>query len=138
MLKLADHVVRAAVMALMGMLLIVVLSGTADLALLLWTELTNPPVGMMDVREILEILGLFLMIMIAIEMVYVVRLYVVHRHLDVHAVLFVALIAIARKVVVLDLEKYDAMHMLGIAVLVMSLAGALFLLRRQDAPAPAP
>jgi uncharacterized membrane protein (DUF373 family) len=71
-------------------------------------------------------------------MVYVVRLYAVHRHLDVDAVILVALIAIARKVVVLDLERYDATHMFGIAALVVSLAGALFILRRTHAPDPAP
>ncbi|MBU4459426.1 MAG: phosphate-starvation-inducible PsiE family protein, partial [Verrucomicrobia bacterium] len=108
------------------------------LALLLWSELTSPPIGVLDVKEILELLGFFLMVLIAIEMIYVVRLFVEHRHLDVQAVLLVSLIAVARKVIVLDLEKYEAMHMLGIAALLLALAGALFLLRRCHAPvAPA-
>ncbi len=140
MLKLVDNVTRASVMAMLGMLAVIVIAGTVDLALLLWSELVNPPFGVLEVQEILEILGFFLMVLIAIEMIYVVRLYLIHRHLDVHAMLLVALIAIARKVIVLDLEKYDASHMLGIAALVLALSGALFLLRRgghePDVPPP--
>jgi uncharacterized membrane protein (DUF373 family) len=139
MMKVVDNVVRIVVLAMMGLLSVVVVAGTLDLALLLWSELASPPIGVLDVKEILELLGFFLMVLIAIEMIYVVRLFVEHRHLDVQAVLLVSLIAVARKVIVLDLEKYEAMHMLGIAALLLALAGALFLLRRCHAPvAPAP
>lgn len=137
MTRFVDAVVRTVALAMMGLLSVVVFVGAVDLALQLWRELVNPPVGVLEARETLDILGLFLMVLIAIEMIYVVRLYVEHRALDVQAVLMVALIAIARKVIVFDLEKYDSTHMFGIAALVLALAGALFLLRRCDAP-PAP
>lgn len=130
MMRFVDTIVRVVVMAMMGLLVVVVIAGTVDLALTIWRELATPPVGVMEVREILDVLGFFLMILIAIEMIYVVRLYVELRHLDVQAVLLVALIAIARKVIVLDLEKHDVTHMFGIAALVLAPAAALFLLRR--------
>lgn len=138
MLKIVDSIVQAVVLALLCLLSVAVIAGTFDLVRLLWSELVNPPIGVLDVTEILELLGFFLMVLIVIEMIYVVRLYAVHRHLDVQAVLAVALIAIARKVIVFDFEKYEATHMLGIAAIVMALAGALFLLRRGHVPPPAP
>lgn len=136
MLRIVDKVVHVVVLILMGLLSVVVVAGTADLVVLLVRDLVAPPVGVLDVSEILEILGLFLMILIAIEMIYVVRLYAVHRHLDVHAVLLVALIAVARKVIVLDLEKYDAVHMAGIAGLVLALSAALYLVHHLRGSAP--
>jgi uncharacterized membrane protein (DUF373 family) len=138
MLKIVDSIVHAVVLALLCLLSVAMIAGTFDLVRLLWSELVNPPIGVLDVTEILELLGFFLMVLIVIEMIYVVRLYAVHRHLDVQAVLAVALIAIARKVIVFDFEKYEATHMLGIAAIVMALAGALFLLRRGHVPPPAP
>lgn len=137
MLKFVDTVVQWVVRVLMGLLAVVVVAGTADLAVLLVRDLVAPPAGVLEVGEMLEILGLFLMILIAIEMIYVVRLYVTHRHLDVHAVLLVALIAVARKVIVLDLEKYEAAHMAGIAGLVLSLSAALYLVHHLRGSAPA-
>lgn len=138
MLKIVDNIVQAVVLVLLCLLSVAVIAGTFDLTRLLWSELVNPPIGVLDVTEILELLGFFLMVLIVIEMIYVVRLYAVHRHLDVQAVLAVALIAIARKVIVFDFEKYGATHMLGVAAIVMALAGALFLLRRSHVPPPAP
>ena len=64
MTRFVDNVTRAAVMAMLGLLSVVVIAGTVDLALLLWSELVNPPFGVLEVREILEILGLFLMVLI--------------------------------------------------------------------------
>lgn len=135
MVKVIDTVVQWVVRFLMGLLAVVVVAGTVDLAVLLVRDLLAPPIGVLEVREMLEVLGLFLMILIAIEMIYVVRLYVTHRHLDVHAVLMVALIAVSRKVIVLDLEKYDAAHMAGIAGLVLALSAALYIAHRLRGPA---
>ncbi|MBM4153633.1 MAG: hypothetical protein FJ221_01185 [Lentisphaerae bacterium] len=137
MVTFIDSVVQWVVRVLMGLLAVVVVAGTIDLAVLLARDLLAPPIGVLEVREMLEILGLFLMILIAIEMIYVVRLYVTHRHLDVHAVLMVALIAVARKVIVLDLEKYDAAYMAGIAGLVLALSAALYIAHRLRGPAEA-
>ena len=129
---------RSVVHVLLGLLVVVILAATLDLGIILFKDLTNPPYGMLEMRELLETLGLFLLVLIAIEMVYVVRLYLEERHFDVEIVLMVALIAIARKVIVFDLEKYDAGLMFSIAAIVLALACALYLLRRSRHRLPSP
>jgi uncharacterized membrane protein (DUF373 family) len=49
----------------------------------------------------------------------------------VEVVLEVAVIAIARKVIILDLEKYDGLTLLGTAGLIAAVAAALFVLKRR-------
>jgi len=124
-----DRVIRWVAAALMWMLALVVVAGALDLAVTLISDLITPPIGRLEVRELLRLLGLFLVVLIAIELVYVVRLYLEERHFDVEVVLMVALIAIARKVVVFDLERNEPALLLGISAVVLSLAAALFLLR---------
>jgi uncharacterized membrane protein (DUF373 family) len=51
-------------------------------------------------------------------------------------VLEVALIAVARKIVVLDLAKYDGVRVLALSALVITLAGALYLERRNRSDFP--
>ncbi len=124
-----DRVIRWVAAALMWMLALVVVAGAVDLGVALLTDLVTPPLGRLEVAELLRLLGLFLVVLIAIELVYVVRLYLEGRHFDVEVVLMVALIAIARKIVVFDLERNEPGLLLGISAVVISLAGALFLLR---------
>lgn len=124
-----DRVIRGVAVALMWMLALVVVAGAVDLGVALLTDLITPPPGRLDVTELLRLLGLFLVVLIAIELVYVVRLYLEGRHFDVEVVLMVALIAIARKIVVFDLERNEPGLLLGISAVVISLAAALFLLR---------
>ena len=49
----------------------------------------------------------------------------------VEIVLEVALIAIARKVIILDLEKYDSLTVLGMAGLILAVAVAFYVVRRK-------
>lgn len=121
--------IRGVAVALMWMLTLVVVAGAVDLGVALLTDWMTPPLGRLDVTELLRLLGLFLVVLIAIELVYVVRLYLEGRHFDVEVVLMVALIAIARKIVVFDLERNEPGLLLGISAVVISLAAALFLLR---------
>ena len=48
-----------------------------------------------------------------------------------HIVLEVALIAIARKVIILDIEKYDSLTLVGMAALISAVALAFFVIKRK-------
>lgn len=50
----------------------------------------------------------------------------------VHAevVLLVGVIAVSRKVILLDLEKYDPVSIIGLGVIILSLGGCYFLIKR--------
>lgn len=90
----------------------------------------TPPILLLEVDELLEIFGFFLLILIGVELLETVKAYLRDNVVHLEIVLEVALIAIARKVIALDLSKYDGVTVLSVAALILALASAFFLERR--------
>jgi uncharacterized membrane protein (DUF373 family) len=121
---------RFVVVALIGMMMIVVALSTIELAWIIVRDITTPPILLLEVDELLEIFGFFLLILIGVELLETIKAYLRDNVVHVEIVLEVALIAIARKVVVLDTAKYDGVTILAIAALIVALATAFLLERR--------
>lgn len=121
---------RAVVVALVGMMMVVVALSTVELGWIIVKDVITPPLFLLEVDELLEIFGFFLLILIGVELLETIKAYLRDNVIHVEIVLEVALIAIARKVIVLDLEKYDGLRVLSVAALIIALAGAFLLERR--------
>jgi uncharacterized membrane protein (DUF373 family) len=139
-IKTFEHVV---VVSLVGMMMLVVALSTLDLGWMIVKDVITPPIVLLDVEELLDIFGSFLLILIGVELLETMKAYLQDGVFHLEIVLEVALIAIARKVIVLVLLKYDGLRVLGLAALVISLAGTLFLQRharrrRPKVKAPVP
>ena len=117
---------RVIVVALVVMMMVVVALSTLELGWIMVQDIITPPILLFQVEELLRF-GFFLLILIGVELLKTIKTYLRDSVVHVEIVLEVALIAIARKVIVLDFEKYDGLSVLAIAALVITLAGALFL-----------
>ena len=124
---------RVVIIALIGMMMLVVGLSAVELGWLIAVDIVTPPIILLEVNEILEIFGFFLLILIGVELLETIKGYLRDHTIHVDIVAEVALIAIARKVIALDLAKYDGLTVLAIAALVLALAGASLLpsLRRR-------
>ena len=131
---------RVVVVSLLVMMMLVVALATLELGWIIVKDIIRPPVLLLEVDEILEIFGFFLLILIGVELLETIKAYLTDNVIHVEIVLEVALIAVARKVIVLDLSKYDGLTVLSIAALIIALAGGFFLERsaRSRAKAAAP
>ena len=78
----------------------------------------------------LEIFGFFLLVLIGLELLESMRVYLVKGVVHVQIVLEVALIAVARKVIILDIEKYAGLTLLGFAALILGVAVAFHFIMR--------
>jgi len=108
----------------------VVLLATVELAWILGKDVLTPPYILLDTYELMELFGQFLLVLIGIELLYTMKIYIVQRMIHVEAVLIVALIAIARKIVVLEPKELPEGILLGIAALVLALTLGYYLVRR--------
>jgi uncharacterized membrane protein (DUF373 family) len=113
----------------MVMMAIVVVLATGELGWILIKDALTPPLLLLEIDELLELFGLFLLVLIGIELLHSVGTYLVHREVHLQAVLAVALIAIARKIVILDPAKMDQMGLLGIAAVVLALTVGYYLVQ---------
>ena len=86
-----------------------------------------PPVLLFNVNDIFKIFGAFMVVLIAIEIFINIRLYLGSNTLPIKLVIGTALMAIARKVIVLDLANTTSIYVFAIASVVLALGIAYWL-----------
>lgn len=116
---------------LIVMMVIAITVATIELGWLMIKELKKPPALLLSISNLLEIFGFFMLVLIGIELLETIRAYLVDHVVHVEIVLEVALIAIARKVIILDIEKYDGVTIIGTAALIVAVAAASFAVKRR-------
>lgn len=124
------------VITLILLLLGVVVLGTVELAILLVQDLLDSANGylLIDIGELLNLFSFFFLILIGLELLETIELYLKEDTVHAEVVLLVALIAVGRKVVVLDLNAYDSGTILGLAAIILALAASYFLIKHQYRP----
>ena len=121
---------RIVVVLLIGMMMVVVGLATVELGWIIIKDIISPPILLLDINELLEIFGFFLLVLIGVELLETIKAYLIEKVVHVEIVLEVALIAIARKVIILDIEKYGSLTLIGIASLILAVAIAFYFVKR--------
>jgi uncharacterized membrane protein (DUF373 family) len=119
---------------LIGMMIIVIFLATVELGWIIIRDILRPPLFMLEIRDLVEIFGFFLLVLIGIELLETIKAYLIENIIHVDIVIEVALIAIARKIIILDLDKYDGVTLVGIAAIIFSITFAFFAIRRRRSP----
>lgn len=101
-----------------------------ELAWFLGKDVLTPPLFLLDLDELLGLFGQFLRVLIGIELLHTMETYIVKRVIHLEAVLVVALIAMVRKIVVLEPKELHEGTLLGIAAFVLALTLGYYLVRR--------
>ena len=112
------------------MLAVVVLLSTVHLGVLIAQEVWTPPRFLIRVQGLLEIFGYFLLVLIGVELLETLKAYLKRDVIHVRVVLEVALIAMARKVIIAEPNLIPGMTLLGIAALILALAVAFYFERQ--------
>jgi uncharacterized membrane protein (DUF373 family) len=121
------------IQALMVMMAIVLGLATIDLAWLLIKDIIEPPFLILSIDQLLEIFGLFMLVIIGIELLEtIMKTYLTQDQPHYEVVLIVAIIAIARKVIILDVKDIDSLSLIGIASITVALTFGYFLMKRSQ------
>ena len=115
---------------LIAMMAFAIIAATADLAWVFVRDLLSPPFDFLTVNELLDVFAAFLLVLIGIELLDTVKVYATERHVHVEAVLLVALLAILRKVIILDFKDVPATTLFAVAAVILALGGAYWLMRK--------
>mgnify|MGYP001078130913 FL=1 len=125
--KIAERFEKGIIFVLSLMMMIVILLATIEFGYILVVDILTPPLFFVEVSELLDIFGFFLLILIGVELFETIRSYMAEHIVHVEVVAEVALIAIARKVIILDVKDFTPLALLGIAAIIIALAAAYFL-----------
>jgi uncharacterized membrane protein (DUF373 family) len=118
---------------LMGMMLLVITAATVELGVTVWEELEKPPFMLLNTQELVAIFGYLLMILIGLELLETIKAYFKEHAIHTDVVFLVALIALVRKVIILDVAKYEPMTLIGVAALIFALSTGYYLFKRTRA-----
>jgi len=124
MLRYVKKFEQLIVRTLIVLMVLVVLFSTIELAWVIVEEAVSPPLFRIDIERLLDLFGLFLLVLIGIELLETIRAYATENIVHVKVVVTVAIIAIARKVIILDFSKTTGIILLGMAAMLVALSVA--------------
>jgi uncharacterized membrane protein (DUF373 family) len=122
------------IQALMVMMAIVLGLATLDLGWLIVKDVAKSPLFFLSIDDLLEIFGLFMLVLIGVELLEsIMKTYITQGQPHYEVVLSVAIIAIARKVIILDMKETDSLSLVGIAAIVVALTIGYYLMKKAQA-----
>ncbi|NQE36802.1 phosphate-starvation-inducible PsiE family protein [Microcoleus asticus] len=112
-------------------MILVILVSVCDLLIFLAKELvTHTDTLLKD--TLFVIFGLFLNVLIALEILENITAYLKKHVIQVELVIVTSLIAVSRKIIILDLEKKTAADLIGLAIAIFALSISYLIVRHTN------
>jgi uncharacterized membrane protein (DUF373 family) len=144
LVRRAQRLIVLSVRALVVLMTLVIVWGVADVVWVLYERLREPPVMLLTISDILSTFGAFIAVMIAIEIFENLTIYLRDNVIAVELVMATALMAIARKVIVLDYKELSPEYVWATGAVVLALSIGYWLVKKDprlpagnDASSPA-
>lgn len=112
-------------------MVIVVLVSVFDLGIFLFQELVSEPRGFFS-TTLIEIFGLFLSVLVALEVLENITAYLKKHVVQVELVVATSLTAVARKIIIFDFSKSSWLELIALAVAIFTLSVSYWLVRRTN------
>ena len=123
--------IRIAVKVLAVLMVLVIFWSVIDVIYVIYEKLSAPPFLLLTIEDILVVFGAILAVLIGVEIFINIRLYLGSHIIPVQLVLGTALMAIARKIIVLDLGQVNAEQILGIGFVTLALGISYWLVAKK-------
>ncbi len=104
------------------LMVFVIIMGVIDVGWTLYQKLMSPPIFILTISDMLATFAAFIAVLIAIEIFINIIVYLQDDVMHVKIVMATALMAISRKVIILDLETTEPAYLWGIASVVLAVS----------------
>lgn len=121
---------RAVYTVLLLLLAVVIGFSLVSLVVVTIERLLSPPIYLLENHEILDLFGMFLLVLIGIEFLESIKAYLKENVIHFELIIAIAITAIARKVILVELESPGDFEVIGLGIVVLSLSAGYYLLRR--------
>ena len=122
------------VKALLFMMVIAVSVATLELGYVLAKDILTLPTVILETDELLNVFGLVMLVLIGLELFESVRVYHRDRVIRAEVVIVVAIIAVARKIIILDYKSLSSFTLLEVGVGILCLGLTYVLLKTKRFP----
>ena len=130
--KTVQVIERYIIKTLIGLMSILLISATVELGYVLIKSIINSGTDhlIIDLDNLMQVFGVFLLVVIGIELLDTIKVYFKKNVIHVEVVMLVAIIAIARKIIVMDFDTYGGAEIIGIAAIMIALAAGYYLIKK--------
>jgi len=117
----------------MVMMAFVLLLATIDMGWAIIKDISKPPYMIISIDELLDLFGLFMLVIIGIELLEtIMKTYLSQDIPHYKVVLTVAIIAISRKVIILDIKEISSLSLVGIASIILALTVGYYFMKKAE------
>ena len=128
LISFLNKLIKTAVKVLAILMVLVIFWGVIDVIYVLYKNLIDPPYMLLSISEIFKTFAAFLVVLISIEIYQNIILYLRTDIIPIKLVIATALMAIARKVIIMDFKELTPMYIFAIAATVLALGITYFLI----------
>lgn len=123
---------RWMVFAVLLILVVVVAASIVELTIILYHDITHNPDNsiFLDSGELLRIFGFAFMVIIGFELIEAIEVYFRENIIHAEVVILIAVIAMSRKVILLDLSEYDPVAVIGLSMILLALGGSYLAIKK--------
>ena len=134
MIEIVNKIEKLIYAVLMILLIVVLLTSLGFLVYAMYDALWLNTRYLLDTDEMIRVLGAFLLVLIGVELLDTIKAYFIENTIHVEIVVLLAIIAVARKVILLEPPKmitYEyGFELMGIGIIVIGLAASYYLIKR--------
>lgn len=129
--KFLWKVIRFSVRFLAILMTLVIIWGIFDVMYVLYKRITTPPIFLLNINDILATFGAFMAVLIAIEIFANIVMYLEYKMIHLKLVVSTALMAAARKIIVLDFSVNNYRQVVSLGGVILSLGVCYWLVCRR-------
>lgn len=133
LISFLHKMIKFAIKILAILMVLVIFWGVLDVIYVLYNNLVDAPFMLLNISDIFKIFAAFLVVLIAIEIFQNIVLYLRTDVLPVKLVVGTALMAVARKVIIIDNKEFSSDYLLAIAAVVLALGVTYYLVSKDYA-----
>jgi len=134
MIEIVNKFEKVIYAVLMIMLMAVLIAAVFDLAISLVFSLIDTSPWLLQPHEMISVLGGFLLVLIGVELLETIKAYFRENTIHVEIVVLLAIIAIARKVILLDPAEMSGsefgIQLMGFGVIMVGLGAGFYLIKK--------
>ncbi|MFT5759920.1 MAG: uncharacterized membrane protein (DUF373 family) [Alteromonadaceae bacterium] len=114
------------------LMVVVIFWGVADVVYVLYKQLLEPPFMLLSISDIFKTFAAFLAVLIAIEIFQNIVLYLRKDVFPLKLVVATALMAMARKIIIIDFDDVIPMHIFAVGSVVLALGITYYLIDKNN------
>jgi len=129
-IRIINNIETSVYLCLLVLLTVVIIFSLFELAYLLFTSLISGDFMLLNPGGILSFFDFFLLVLIGIELMETIKAYLETKRIQVEIVLILAIIAIARKIIIIDTQITEPLELMSIGVIIFALTAGYYLIKK--------